>query len=155
MQNLVNHRLTDNPAELHEQFVSARPFRHIAIDGFLDEAFARSLLDSFPAFDEKLAINEDDEVGGKAVQEKLSALGPAWQQLDKRVQGEECRAWISEITAGLASSDRSDWFETRSNDTGTVGSRSVSVRRARCDLAISSTIASPRPLPVVPFPGRR
>lgn len=103
MQNLVNHLVKDSSAELYDQFVSAQPFRHIAIDGFLDEKFARSLLENFPAFDEKLAINEDGQVGGKAVHEKLSTLGPVWRELDALVAGSEFRKLISNITgvAGL------------------------------------------------------
>ena len=98
MTDLVSRRVTDKPAELHKQFVSARPFRHIAIDDFLDDAFAHALLDAFPAFDEKLAINENGVVGGKAVHEKIATLGPAWQQLDQLVAGEDFRKLIADIT---------------------------------------------------------
>ena len=98
MQNLVNHRVKDSSAELYEQFVSAQPFRHISIDDFLDEKFAMSLLATFPAFDEKLAINENGELGGKAVQQKVTALGPVWQQLDTLVKSAQFREMISEIT---------------------------------------------------------
>ncbi len=98
MNEFVNPYVKDNRAELQATFQSARPFRHIAIDDFLDGDFARSLLENFPVFDEKLAVNENGEVGGKAVQEKVSGLGPVWQQLDRLVQGEEFRKMISDIT---------------------------------------------------------
>ncbi len=98
MTDLVNPRVTDRPEELRKLFVSARPFRHIAIDSFLDDGFAHALLDAFPAFDEKLAINENGVVGGKAVHEKIATLGPAWRQLDQLVAGEDFRKLITDIT---------------------------------------------------------
>lgn len=101
MENLVNQQVVDNCVELHHQFHTARPFRHICIDNFLDEAFARSLLEQFPPFDEKLAINENGEIGGKAVRESLTGLGPVWQKLDKLVAGDAFRSMITDIT-GIA-----------------------------------------------------
>ncbi|MGA9575240.1 MAG: 2OG-Fe(II) oxygenase [Lysobacterales bacterium] len=98
MNNLVNQRVKDNSAQLRERFISAQPFRHIVIDDFLDGTFAHSLLSDFPAFDEKLAINENGEVGGKAVHEKIADLGPAWQKLDRLVAGENFRTLISDLT---------------------------------------------------------
>ena len=98
MNNLVNQSVRDSSAVLQRQFETARPFRHVAIDDFLDRAFAKSLLDNFPAFDEKLAINENGRVGGKAVNEKISGLGAVWQQLDRLVAGEDFRTLISAIT---------------------------------------------------------
>jgi len=98
LKNLVNNAVIDQCTELNKQFLNARPFRHVAIDDFLDDKFARSLLDNFPVFDRKLAVNEDGEVGGKAVQEKVSSLGPVWRELDTLVAGSEFRALISGIT---------------------------------------------------------
>jgi len=98
MNNIVNQCVKDTIGDLHKQFLSARPFRHIAIDDFLDDEFARSLLDDFPVFDEKLAMNENGEVGGKAVHENIGTLGPLWQKLDKVVAGKDFRAMVSEIS---------------------------------------------------------
>lgn len=98
MNKLVNQAVRNDCGELQQQFVSAQPFRHIAIDDFLEAGFARSLLDTFPAFDEKLAINENGEVGAKAVHEKIENLGPEWRKLDELVQSADFRAMMSEIT---------------------------------------------------------
>ncbi len=99
MEKLINSKILRESADLQRQFVSAKPFRHLAIDNFLDKEFCQSLLDSFPAFDEKLAINENGDVGAKAVHEKIFNLGPAWRTLDKLVQGKAFRSLISDITA--------------------------------------------------------
>lgn len=98
MDEFVNPNVKKQRELLGKRFLAAQPFRHVAIDNFLDEAFAQSLLDGFPVFNEKLAINENGEVGGKAVQEKVSVLGPAWRKLNTLIQGEAFRALISEIT---------------------------------------------------------
>jgi Rps23 Pro-64 3,4-dihydroxylase Tpa1-like proline 4-hydroxylase len=80
------------------QFQSARPFRHLVIDNFLDTEFCHRVVEQFPSFDEKAAINEDGHVGGKAVQEKVRGLGSAFSQLDDLVQSEAFRALISRMT---------------------------------------------------------
>jgi Rps23 Pro-64 3,4-dihydroxylase Tpa1-like proline 4-hydroxylase len=98
INNLVNQAVLDNSAALCRQFASARPFRHIAIDDFLEGGFARSLLENFPAFDESLAINENGEAGGKAVHENIAGLAPVWQKLDKLVAGKEFREMVSALT---------------------------------------------------------
>jgi hypothetical protein len=98
MDKLVNRIVWENRETLCTEFVTAQPFRHVAIDNFLEDSFAQSLLENFPPFDEKLAINENGVVGSKAVHEKVAGLGPVWQKLDKLVQGTEFRKMISEIT---------------------------------------------------------
>lgn len=98
MKNLISQHVVDHSAELHERFLSAQPFRHIAIENFLVDDFAQSLLEDFPVFDETLAINENGEVGGKAVQENVSKLGPVWKQLNALVESPAFRAMISAIT---------------------------------------------------------
>jgi Rps23 Pro-64 3,4-dihydroxylase Tpa1-like proline 4-hydroxylase len=95
---LVNEDVINNGDKLRQQFASAAPFRHVAIDDFLEPGFAKRLLNSFPAFDEKLAINENGEVGAKAVHEKIEKLGQDWRMLDKLVQSTEFRKLISSIT---------------------------------------------------------
>ena len=98
MEDLVNQQVKDSCAEMQRRFDSARPFRHICIDNFLDESFAHSLLEQFPSFDEKLAINEDGELGGKAVHESVTDLSPVWKRLDRLVAGSEFRSMITAIT---------------------------------------------------------
>lgn len=98
MENLVNQDVVNNRDALCKQFTCARPFRHIVIDDFLEADFAQSLLDDFPAFDEKLAVNENGEVGGKAVHEKVSTLGRVWKKLDRLVAGEKFRSLVTDIT---------------------------------------------------------
>lgn len=81
-----------------EAFAHARPFRHVAIDHFFSDQMLADLVTNFPPFDEELAINENGVVGGKAVHEKITGLGPAWMKLDELVKGQEFRDLVSKIT---------------------------------------------------------
>ena len=97
LETCINSRIRADAAALRERFAMAEPFRHVAIDNFFSDEFCRRLIVEFPGFDEKLAINENGEVGAKAVHEKITDLGPAWEQLDRLVQGEEFRGLIARI----------------------------------------------------------
>jgi hypothetical protein len=77
----VSNRVASHADDYREAFLSAKPFKHIAIDEFFDPAFAEQLLDQFPHFDPKLAVNEMGDVGGKAVNTKIREISPAYQQL--------------------------------------------------------------------------
>lgn len=94
----VNASVLDAREQLGEQFQRARPFRHVVIDDFFTPELSIRLAESFPAFDERLAVNEDGMVGNKAVYEKIMELGPDWQQLDALVQGDAFRQLVSDIT---------------------------------------------------------
>jgi hypothetical protein len=83
---------------LHQQFVAARPFRHVVIEHFFERSFCQRLLDEFPDFDSRAAVNEMGEIGGKATQEKMQQLGPSFRQLDEMVQSQAFRDLVGEIT---------------------------------------------------------
>jgi hypothetical protein len=80
------------------RFQSARPFRHVVIDDFLEPGLAAQLLAGFPPFDAAHARNEDGRVGGKAVIEGIRALGPAYAALDALVKGEAFLGFVSQLT---------------------------------------------------------
>ncbi|HET6566311.1 MAG TPA: 2OG-Fe(II) oxygenase [Xanthomonadales bacterium] len=98
---LLNPAVVAAADHLHKQFVEARPFRHVVIEHFFDNAFCNRLLQDFPNFDQRAAMNENGEIGGKATQEKMQQLGPSYRQLDELVQSQEFRQLIGEIT-GIA-----------------------------------------------------
>jgi hypothetical protein len=66
--------------ELRESYQSAKPFRHLCLDGFLEPGMAGRLREEFPAFDPARALNEMGVVGGKAVRTDLASLGPAYRE---------------------------------------------------------------------------
>ena len=94
----VNPSVVDQAGRLSGDFANAGPFRHVVIDDFFIADFCQSLIDEFPAFDEKLAINEDGLVGAKAVKEKIQDIGPTFQVLDELTRSEAFRELIGKIT---------------------------------------------------------
>ena len=89
--------LADVPAAA-DRFQQREPFRHVVIDDFLQAEIAAALLAEFPEFDRSLAINENGEVGSKAVFERIRALGPNYARLDAFIQTQDFFGLVSRIT---------------------------------------------------------
>ncbi|MEJ8566608.1 2OG-Fe(II) oxygenase [Elongatibacter sediminis] len=94
----ISSEVTGRVEAWRERFRDASPFRHVVIDDFFDGAFCSELVSQFPTFDERKAINENGEIGGKATQEKVRGLGPAYKRLDDLVRGEAFRGLVGRIT---------------------------------------------------------
>ena len=98
LDGYVSAPVREGAADHAARFAAAKPFRHVVIDGFFDADFCARLVDEFPAFDEKRAMNENGQVGAKAVFEKIRSIGPAYRELDALVQGEAFLGLVSRIT---------------------------------------------------------
>ena len=83
---------------LRQRFESAQPFRHVAIDNFLDERLCRDLIAEFPSFEAGNARNESGEAGGKAVHENVRLLGDAYRQFDDLIRCSEFLKWLGDVT---------------------------------------------------------
>jgi len=83
---------------LRQQFQSAQPFKHIAIDNFFETDAAERLLTEFPAFDPKLAIAENGSVGRKAVRTNISSISPFYSQVFDYITSRAFLDAISRIT---------------------------------------------------------
>jgi Rps23 Pro-64 3,4-dihydroxylase Tpa1-like proline 4-hydroxylase len=81
-----------------EQFSHSVPFRHIVIENFFDKEFCQRVLDDFPVFENRFALNEMGEIGGKAVRTNVRDLSPTYRELDCCLQTEEFLGLISKIT---------------------------------------------------------
>ena len=95
---LVAVHVPTNADALHARFSSATPFRHVAIDDFLDHAFAQALLAEFPAFERGNFHNEDGVAGGKSTVEIIRDLGPAYAALDDCIQSHDFLDLVGRIT---------------------------------------------------------
>jgi len=95
--------------ELAARFRAAQPFPHIVIDDFLAPGFCRELVSQFPPFSETAAVNEDGKVGGKATQEQVRALGPAYERMDDLVQSPEFISLVEHIT-GISDLCYDPWY---------------------------------------------
>jgi Rps23 Pro-64 3,4-dihydroxylase Tpa1-like proline 4-hydroxylase len=96
---LLNPEAAARDGELQRQFLSARPFRHVTVDNFLDAAFCGELMKEFPAFDELRAKNEMGEAGRKATVPNIVSIGPAYRQFDKLMRSPELLSWMGRVAS--------------------------------------------------------
>jgi len=80
------------------EFQRAKPFRHVAIDQFLDEDCCEALLRDFPAFDEKKARDERGMVGRKAVVEDVTDISRFYRQFYDYICSRPFLKAMSELT---------------------------------------------------------
>ena len=92
----------NNAAELAREFQIAKPFRHLVLDNFLDEEFCKRLLNEFPGFDKKWALNESGLVGRKAAVPDIKGIGPAYREFDQLMQANDFLQFIGKV-AGIDS----------------------------------------------------
>ena len=81
-----------------QAFHSAKPFRHVVIDSFFDPALCQRLLEQFPQFEDRYALNEVGELGGKAVRMDVCELSDIYRQLDLYLQTREFLDFVSAVT---------------------------------------------------------
>ena len=91
----VNSAVTGGVGDLVERFRTGRPFRHVVIEDFLTPAFCSAVCSEFPAFEDGASLNEDGQPGGKATQEQVRALGPAFERMDDLIQSPAFLGWWS------------------------------------------------------------
>ncbi len=84
--------------EFARRFASARPFRHVEMANFLRRDLCERLLQEFPRFEERHALNEMGEVGGKAVRMDVRDLSPAYREFDAFLQTPEFLGYVSRVT---------------------------------------------------------
>jgi hypothetical protein len=84
--------------EYRSRFQRAEPFKHVVVEPFFAAAMAEQLVADFPPFSNERAINEFGVVGGKAVNEKLAAISPAYARLAGHLQSAQFLQLISHLT---------------------------------------------------------
>lgn len=98
LQQFLSTQTLASTTQWSAQFAQAKPFRHVVIDNFLTEPALSALIQDFPAFNPALARNENGEIGLKAVNERISALGPGYAELDRLLQSHDWLRWISQVS---------------------------------------------------------
>ena len=83
---------------LRDAFQTAKPYRHVVIDDFFEPDFAERLLEEFPSFDKRLAKSESGEVGGKAVNTRISEISPAYLELYREISSAPFLELISKLS---------------------------------------------------------
>ena len=64
---MISKHVLDQCQDYSRQFATALPFRHVVIDDFLEQSACQALLDKFPSFDQRFALNEMGGIGNKAL----------------------------------------------------------------------------------------
>jgi hypothetical protein len=83
---------------LAREFAAGDPFRHVVVDGFLDESVCRALLRDFPGFEARHALNELGQVGGKAVRPDVRDISETYRALDDFLRTPDFLALVGRIT---------------------------------------------------------
>ncbi|SFS01677.1 Proline 4-hydroxylase (includes Rps23 Pro-64 3,4-dihydroxylase Tpa1), contains SM-20 domain [Dyella sp. OK004] len=96
--SIINPAVLEQASDYQNEFVSATPFPHLAIDNFLTPAFAQALLDTFPAFERGNTVGDSGELGGKSTVDKVRQLGPAYEQLDDAIKSPEFLKAVGALT---------------------------------------------------------
>jgi Rps23 Pro-64 3,4-dihydroxylase Tpa1-like proline 4-hydroxylase len=94
----INPNLPNSPSHYREIFQNNKPFKYVVIEDFLSNDLAQILLNDFPSFDPKKALNEIGQVGRKAVHENLSEISDSYQQLANYLNSLEFLKTISQLT---------------------------------------------------------
>ena len=98
LSQLLNPANLNRIDELKLLFQRAKPFGHVVIDDFFKQDFCESLLNEFPDFKDKDAIDENKTLGKKAVVQTVSQIGPAYNALDQLVQSEDFMNMVENIS---------------------------------------------------------
>jgi Rps23 Pro-64 3,4-dihydroxylase Tpa1-like proline 4-hydroxylase len=96
--SLLHPDVRDHIEELARQFSTAQPFRHVAIEPFLDAQFCQELIAQFPPFEAGDARNEHGELAGKSVIANIARLGSAYARFDRLMRDAEFLFMIGRIT---------------------------------------------------------
>ena len=98
IEQLLNKTTLAQLASISDEFAAAKPFKHVVIDGFFNASFCQSLLDQFPDFKNKDAIDENLQKGRKAVVQTVAKIGTSYKQLDDLVQSQTFLTVMEKIT---------------------------------------------------------
>lgn len=95
---MIHPDVLGRAGEIQQEFQRAKPFRHVAIDNFLEPDSCDALLRDFPVFDEKRATNELGLLGRKAVVEQVADISPFYGRLYKYINSEPFLDAMSRLT---------------------------------------------------------
>jgi len=96
--SLINAAVSRERARIAREFQEARPFRHVVIDDFFEARTCERLLADFPHFEDRYALNEMGNVGGKAVRTDVRDVSDSYREIDRFIQTDEFLSLVSEIT---------------------------------------------------------
>ena len=106
----INPEVRTRVQNLGSQFKSARPFRHVVVDGFLKAEVADALLAQFPSVsDPSKLLNEFGVPNPKSQISDVRSMGPIFEDLDKHIQTQSFLDFMSGIT-GIPDLKYDPWY---------------------------------------------
>ena len=108
--SLMNPAVFEQLNKLHDDFQTARPFRHVIIDDFLREDVAEQMLLDFPSVDDpSKLVNEFGAPNPKSAISDVKSLAPVFQELDQYIQSREFLDAMQRIT-GIPDLRYDPWY---------------------------------------------
>ena len=98
MKNLIASPVLERAASIRSGFISAQPFKHACIEDFLEPRWAETLLQEFPVFDPKKAVNEFGKVGRKAVRTDMREISDHYREFFDYVNSQAFLDAMSQMT---------------------------------------------------------
>ena len=95
---MIRYDILSRAGAFASSFRAAQPFRHVVIENFLDTSACERILADFPRFEDRYALNEMGEVGGKAVRMNVRDISDAYRDLDCYLQTREFLDFVSAVT---------------------------------------------------------
>ena len=95
---MISKSVLSSRDTLAAEFSPATPFRHVVIDDFLDAGICQRMLADFPRFEDRYALNEMGEVGGKAVRMNVRDISDVYRDIDRYIQTLGFLDFVSRIT---------------------------------------------------------
>lgn len=95
---MLNSEVLLKVDSLRVEFDTARPFRHLVIDHFLEESFAESLLRDFPSFDSDRAKNEFGLRGKKFARSDLENVSDFYRIFYRWIQSREFVSTVESLS---------------------------------------------------------
>jgi hypothetical protein len=88
-----------NLALFSDEYSNALPFKHVVIDGFLENLFVEELLAAFPSVsDPSILVNEFGVRNPKSCISDLKGLGGVYKEFDRFIQGDGFLKYIEKVT---------------------------------------------------------
>ena len=95
---MISASVSHAAADIGKRFQAGVPFPHVSIDGFLAPQACESLLQDFPPFDERKALNEFGKPGRKAVHERVSGISAFYGEFYRYINSREFLRAMSDLT---------------------------------------------------------
>ena len=97
---MLNQNLYSQAEDFHQQFVNAKPFKHVVLENFFQEDSLNSLIDEFPSFQNTKGFSNDagQKRGVKGAKSNVRDFGPVFRKLDEFIQGEKFLRLMEKIS---------------------------------------------------------